>query len=173
MRCRSVLSVLATAPCVFFESGWCVCHDSWSRHRQIKCGRGGYVPKTLNWKAGAVCVFDCFDFHSPGLAGRQNDGQFTDSAPLSETVQHLRESRPLPRRPHSTGPVNIWCLLWMTWSEAFVVLNNLTISPKRKKKSQSYCFSNKRLSVRIILWTVVHIINNSKFNTDSAWGVKS
>lgn len=51
--------------------------------------------------------------------------------PFLQTVQHLCESGLLPTRPHCTGPVNIWCLLWTAWSDAFVVINR-QIGPNRK-----------------------------------------
>lgn len=163
VRLRSPLSVLATAPCVFFEPASCVRHDSWSRHGQIK-RRRGFASKSLwNGNAGAVCSFDRFDFHFPSLTGGPSDGRFTRSAPLSVTVSRLSESRPFPRRPHGAGPENIWCLLWMTWKHLTAL--------HQGKKSKSQCFP--RWSVGIILWAICpQHDNNSNFRTDCAGGVQ-
>lgn len=81
----SLLSLLSAAPCVVCRVR--VCHDSRSRDRHVSGRQDGYeiLPGRTLWdlNAGAVCLFDCCDFHSPGPPGGQSDGQFTDCDPLS------------------------------------------------------------------------------------------
>lgn len=123
------------SPCVVWESWWSVTwlvEEEPSHHEQTVAYE--LPPRTLwDLKAGAVCLFNGRDFHSPALqVGRMMDSSQT-LAHFLQTVQHLCESRLLPTRPHGAEPVNIWCLLWMAWSEVFVVIKSQTNRTQQKK----------------------------------------
>lgn len=133
---RHCLVLSALFLCGLSQGG--VRHDLRSRDPHITRWQESMTCCLWDQKAGAVCLFDCCDFHSPGPAGGQNDGRLTDSGPLS--VQCLHESGLLPTRPRGTGPVNIWCLLWMAWSEVFVVIKNQTNRTQQKKILDSMSF---------------------------------
>lgn len=80
--------------------------------------------------------------YSPGLAGGQRRRRLTETGPLSANCPKSLWERAVSHTVlNGTGPVNIWCLLWMAWSEAFVVINNLTNRAQQKKNSLTHYLS--------------------------------